>query len=157
MMKIKLVKKYTKHSILMAVFLLNTACSPRSEKLYEQAGHETEKGHFRIAVDLLEKSFTIEKNNTVRNRYLFEEARIVRFEIQDYARAVKLFKKIILESEDEAQRIQAQESICEIYLENLQDYTNALKELQLLEPLLKDTKKKRARAFKNCPNALLNR
>jgi tetratricopeptide (TPR) repeat protein len=142
-MKKKLVKKYTNLSILMAVFLLlNTACSPRAEKLYEQASRETEKGHFRIAVDLLEKSFAIEKDNVLRNKYLFEAARLVRFEIQDYPRAVKLFKKIILESEDEVQRIQAQESICEIYLENLQDYSSALKELQLLEPLLKDTKKK---------------
>ncbi|MBY0453093.1 MAG: hypothetical protein K2P92_08660 [Bdellovibrionaceae bacterium] len=118
------------------------ACVQRSEKLYEEAYQEIEKGHFRIATDLLIRSSDVEENNLTKYKYLSEAARIVRFEIQDYPRALKMFRKIILEADDSTQRISAQEAIAEIELENTQDYQQALKELQKLEPLVSDTKKK---------------
>ena len=142
-MKTRPVKKsINKIIIISALALVGAGCAPRSEVLYDQASTEIQKGHFRIAADLLERSAMVEKNNYNRNRYLTEAGRVIRFEIQDFDRAIRVFRKIILEAEDESQRIQAQEAITEIYLENLQDYQNALKELQLLEPLLKETKKK---------------
>lgn len=118
------------------------ACSPRAEKLYDQANAEIQKGHFRIAVDLLEKSANLEKSNVAKFKLLADAARIVRFEIQDYERSLRIYRQIILECSDEPQRIAAQEALSEIYLENLQDYAMALKELQILEPLLLDSKKK---------------
>jgi tetratricopeptide (TPR) repeat protein len=141
--KIRPVKKSTNRLFfVVALAIFGAGCAPRSEVLYEQALSEIQKGHFRIAVDLLERSAKVEKNDLNRNRYLSEAGRIVRFEIQDYERAIRIFRKIILDSDDEAQRLQSQEAVAEIYLENLQDYQSALKELQMLEPLLKDTKKK---------------
>ncbi len=121
---------------------ITTACSSRSENLYEQAYEEIEKGHYRIAADLLEKSSQLETDNTKKYKNLLEAARLARFEIQDYERAIKIFRDVILSSNDESMRISAQESIAEIYLENIQDYNKALKELQILEPLLTDSKKK---------------
>ncbi|MEQ1722367.1 MAG: tetratricopeptide repeat protein [Pseudobdellovibrio sp.] len=139
-MKIKLAKKYTK--ILLITLALTTvgACKPAAERLYNEAYAEIENGHFRIAVDLLEKSSKLEKKNHLKYKYLSEAARIARFEIQDYERAIRIYKKIILECEEEGQRVKAQEAVSEIYLENIQNYSSALRELQVLEPLLKESK-----------------
>lgn len=125
----------------MALIFLS-ACKPAAERLYSEAYVEIEKGHFRIAIDLLEKSANAEKKNQTKYKYLLEAARIARFEIQDYERSIRIYRTIILEAQDADQRIRAQQAISEIYLENLQSYSLALKELQVLEPLIKDDDEK---------------
>ena len=139
-------KKYTRLNFLLVILVACSAtsisCSSRSQNLYEQATVENEKGHYRAAVDLLEKTSQLEKDNFNKYKYLGEAARIIRFELQEYERSIRELRTIILGSEDESQRIAAQEAITEIYLENLQNYESALKELQILEPLLNDSKKK---------------
>ena len=99
-MKKKLAKKYTKQFLYIGAtsLLINlcSGCGPRAENLYQQAYSEIEKGHFRIAADLLEKSSKIEKDNLTKYKYLNEATRIVRFEIQDYDRAVRYLRQIIL-------------------------------------------------------------
>lgn len=124
------------------VFVFLGACKPVAERLYTEAHTEIEKGHFRIAVDLLEKSAELEQKETVKIKSLLEAASIARFEIQDYARAVRIYRAIILKSLDEEQRIGAQRAIAEIYFEDLQSYDQALKELQILQPLVRDDKEK---------------
>lgn len=125
--------------MLSSVYL--SACKPASERLYNEAYAEIEKGHFRIAVDLLEKSAAAEKVEILKTKYLLEAARIARFEIQEFDRAIRMYRAVILQSSNEDQRIGAQQAIAEIYLENLQSYSLALKELQILEPLIKKDKK----------------
>ena len=145
MMKKKPAKKSTRffHIGVLGLFLTaGTSCNSRSENLYEQASAEIEKGNYGFAETLLEKTAQIEKDDTQKYRYIGEAVRLLRFELQDYQKALTLLREIILSSPDEVQRIGAQEAISEIYLENLQDYASALKELQILEPLLKDPKKK---------------
>lgn len=115
-----------------------SACIPAPDRLYNEAYEEIEKGHFRLAVDLLEKSANLQKKNNLKYKHLMEAARIVRFEIQDYERSIRIYRKIILGAEDVDQRINAQRAISEIYLENLQSYNHALTELQVLEPLIVD-------------------
>lgn len=141
-MKIKPQKKYIKIFLILQVFVFINACKPASEKIYNEAYNEIEKGHFRVAANLLEKSAELELNNSTKNKYLLEAARIIRFEIQDYERAIRVYRKIILQSQEENKRISAQEAIAEIYLENLFNYNKALKELQILEPLIKNTNDK---------------
>ncbi|MCC2679374.1 MAG: hypothetical protein K0R29_1950 [Pseudobdellovibrio sp.] len=121
---------------------ISTSCNSRSENLYEQAITELDAGNYPAATDLLEKTSLLEKDHVQKYRYLGEAARIARFELQNYQKALRMFRTIILSSPDELQRISAQEAVAEIYMENLQDYSTALKELQILEPLLKDAKKK---------------
>ncbi len=140
-MKIKPAKKFI-NNIIIAALLLMSACKPASERLYNEAYAEVEKGHFRIAVDLLEKSANFEKKNAIKFKYLLEAARIARFEIQDYERSVRIYRAVILEAQDVDQRIHSQQAISEIYLENLQSYNQALKELQVLEPLIKNEDEK---------------
>ena len=141
-MKIKPVKKYTNTLWPALALIFFSACGPRAESLYADAYSEIESGHFRLAVDLLEKSSLLETNNNTKYKNLSEAARIIRFEVQDYERAIRMYRTIILKAEDQTQRIAAQEAISEMYLENLQDYGMALKELQVLEPLLTDNRKK---------------
>lgn len=119
-----------------------SACRPSAERFYNEANAEIEKGHFRIAVDLLEKSANAEKKENEKFKYLLEAARITRFEMQDFDRSIRIYRIIILESQEEDRRIKAQEAISEIYLENLQSYNMALRELQILEPLIKEEKEK---------------
>jgi tetratricopeptide (TPR) repeat protein len=147
-MKTKLAKKYTKLLFIALALVASGACKPAPERLYNEAYAEIEKGHFRIAVDLLEKSSKFEKKNQLKYKYLSEAARIARFEIQDYQRAIRIYKNIILDCEEEGQRIKAQEAISEIYLENIQNFSSALRELQVLEPLLKEAKAKEKIKFK---------
>ena len=140
-MKIKLVKKYTKifflNITLIIISVYINACGPSPEKYYNEAYAEIEKGHFRVAINLLEKSVDLDELNITKYKHLLEAARIARFEIQDYERAIRIYRKIILQSQNESQRISAQQAISEIYLENLFNYNKALKELQILEPLTK--------------------
>lgn len=145
-MKKKPAKKSTKNFLTAIVLVplmgISTSCNSRSENLYEQAISQLDRGNYSSAANLMEKTAQLEKDATQKYRYLGEAARIVRFELQQYQKAMRMFREIILSSPDEAQRISAQEAVSEIYLENLQDYSGALKELQILEPLLKDAKKK---------------
>lgn len=142
-MKKKLVKKSIKTLIWgCAAFIFLSACTPQSERLYSQAYSEIENGHFRLALDLLERSAEAESQNKKKTKALVEAARIARFEIQDYGRALRLNREIVLTSEDSKQRLNAQESLAEIYLENLQNYTQALSELMILEQLVPDLQHK---------------
>lgn len=125
-----------------ALVFIVMSCSPQAEKLYNEAYQEIEIGHFRVAINLLEQSAKIEKNDKKKTKALLEAARISRFEIQDFERALRLYREIILKSQDSGQRIAAQEAIAEINLENLQNYSQALKELLILEQLNLNTEQK---------------
>ncbi len=125
-----------------------SACTPQSEKIYSEAYSEIESGHFRIALDLLERSAALEKNDKKKTKALLEAVRIARFEVQDYERALRLNREIILKSTDPKQRLLAQETLAEIYLENVQNYSQALKELLILEQLVQGAEQKEKIRFK---------
>lgn len=117
------------------------ACQSRAEKFYNLAQIKIEERQFLDAVDLLENSAVLEKNNRLWSKTNFEIARILRFDIQDYNKALVVYRELILKSEDASIRLMAQESIAEIYFENVQDYTTAVKEYLLLESLIKNPEK----------------
>lgn len=126
------------------------ACTPPSERLYDKAYKAIEKNQFRIGVDLLLRAANVEKKENLKFRDMMEAARIVRFEIQDYPRAIRIYRKIILDSLDEPTRINSQELIAEIYFENIQNYEMAAKELQVLEPLVKNEVRHEKIALRLC-------
>ncbi|OFZ28499.1 MAG: hypothetical protein A2622_05215 [Bdellovibrionales bacterium RIFCSPHIGHO2_01_FULL_40_29] len=133
---INLKKKFTfTAALLFSAAVFFESCTPRSETLYNDAYQEIENGHFRLAINLLEQSAKLEKNDKKKTKALLEAARIARFEIQDFERSIRLYREIILKSQDSRQRINAQEAVAEVYLENLQNYTQALKDLLILEQL----------------------
>ena len=147
-MMIRQAKKYTRFVFLIAALFQTSGCTPAADRLYSEAYAEIEKGHFRIAVDLLEKSSSLEKKNLLKHKHLIEAARIARFEIQDYDRSIRIYRSIVLGAEEVDQRISSQRAISEIFLENLQNYSLALKELQVLEPLIKDEAEKEKIKFR---------
>lgn len=147
-------RRFTRSVLLLsalALFGLSIGgCTPAADRIYTEARAEIEKGHFRLALDLLSRAAEAERRPDRKFRYYLEAARIARFEVQDYVRAIRLNKEIILKSADEKQRINAQESVAEIYFENLQDYSQALKELQILEPLVKEAGQKERIQLRIC-------
>jgi tetratricopeptide (TPR) repeat protein len=118
-----------------------SACQSRAEKFYHLAQEKIEQRQFLDAVDLLENSAELEKNNRLWSKTQFEIARILRFEIHDYNKALLVYRDLILKSEDASIRLLSQDAIAEIYFENIQDYTTAVKEYLLLESLIKDPEK----------------
>lgn len=134
--------------MIAGLILFYQSCSSQADKLYDEATSEIEKNHFRIALDLLERSANSETNDRKKTKALVEAARISRFEIQDYERAIRINKQIILKSEDSNQRLLAQETLSEIYLENQQNYSQALNELLVLEQLIQDQEHKEKIKFK---------
>lgn len=142
MMKKKLAKKYTKVFLAAGILAAFVGCQSRADKYYDEAYEKINQNQFLDAVQLLESSIELEKNNNKKMRAMFEMARLLRFEIQDYARALVQLKKIVLLAEDPKIRLLSQEAISEIYFDNLQNYEAALKELLVVEPLLQEPEKK---------------
>lgn len=145
-LKTKNILKAAKRFSFAAFFCLNAlffqGCRSRSEKLYTEAYEKINQNEFKSAIELLESSAELEKNNIKKTKALFEAARLLRFERQDYESALKHLRTVVLSSKDEKMRLLAQESICEIYFDHMQNYQEALKELLILEPLLPESKKK---------------
>lgn len=148
MMKKKPAKRYTRILLILtnslyvvgSLFFL-VSCQSRSEKLYAAAYEKINQNQFSEAIQLLESSVELEKDNIKKTKAQFEAARLLRFELQDYEKALKLLRTVVLQSQDSKMRLLAQESICEIYFDHLQNYHQALNELLILEPLLSETKK----------------
>ena len=124
------------------MWIFSAACTPRSERLYENGIDLVSKNKFLEAVDSLEDSAAIDSNPSRKTKALMEAARVLRLEIRDYEKSLATYRQVILESEDPISRLQAQESITEIYFENLQDYNMALRELLVLEPLIVDQQRR---------------
>lgn len=118
-----------------------SSCQSRAEKYFYLASEKSNERKFLDAVDLYERSAELEKNNRLWSRTNLEIARLLRLEIQDYNKALLVYRELILKSEDASVRLQAQENIAEIYFENIQDYVLAIKEYLLLESLVRDPEK----------------
>lgn len=138
MTKIKLAKKFTKIFFILVLAGTNCSCQSRAEKLFNKAQEKLEQHQFVEAVELLKKSSDLEKNNRLWSRSTLELARILRFDLHDFIEALRIYRELILKSEDASVRLLSQRALSEIYFENLQDYVAASKELLLLESLVKD-------------------
>ncbi len=138
----KLLQNFFAGAFLFFIFCDLTSCQSRSEKMYNQAYEKINQNQFKEAIDLLEASADLEKDNLKKTKALFEAARLLRFEIHNYEAALTTLRKIVLESEDAKLRLLSQESIAEIYFDHLQDYHSASSEFLILEPLLIEPKKK---------------
>lgn len=115
-------------------------CQSRAEKFYNLAQEKIHQRQYLDAVNLLENSAELEKNNRIWSKTNFEMATLLRLDIHDYSKAIHVYRQIILKSEDANLRIQSQQALADIYFENIQDYLLAIKELLLLESLETDAK-----------------
>ena len=127
-----------KKFINIILLLLVGSCTPRAERLANQAEKYLDSKDYLKGVELLEEASLLSRSNENWSKYNFEIARILRFEIQDYNKALLVLRKLILKSENADLRLKSQMAISDIYFENLQDYPAAIKEYLLLEPLIKN-------------------
>ncbi len=154
MMKIKLAKKSINIFLVSGLIVINLSCQSRAEKLYRLGQEKIAQSKYLEAVDALEDSAKLEKNNNKWSKTNLEISKILQYQIQDYGKALMIYRELILKSEDSLIRLQSQKAISEIYFDHMQDYVAALKELQILEPLIEksdaaeDTKLKIAQSYK---------
>ena len=109
-----------------ALLLVFLGCwwSPEARE-FKEAGRLHEEGRLPEAVTAYEK--VMKKFPTTEES--LEAARkgstIALVDTKNYAKAVEFFKHIVLASEKEAERVQAQTSLADIYYERLNDYGSA--------------------------------
>lgn len=118
---------------LLTIFLTSlVACSSAEMRFIEKAQSEASRGHFRIALSLLDKA--IARKPELKEALLAsrEAARISYYEIKDYSRAVDYYKHIVLYSPDSAERLFAQKQIATVYFDHVADYEKAITELHKL-------------------------
>lgn len=117
--------------IVFVMFYLS-ACSSQESSDYRQAQKAINQGHYRIALNYLDK---VVKRNT-KSEFTIEAAReaarISFFETQDYKKAVEYYQYLVLNSLDEKERLEAQKQISNIYFNNLQNYQTAIVEYSKL-------------------------
>lgn len=154
MMKIKLAKRFTKVFLATGLIVINLSCQSRAEKLYRLGQEKISQSKYLEAVDALEDSAKLEKNNNKWSKTNLEIAKALQYQIQDYSKAILVYRELILKSDNSLIRLQSQKAVSEIYFNNIQDYEAALKELQILEPLIEkseaaeETKLKIAQSYK---------
>ncbi len=154
MMKIKPAKKFISIFLISGLVVINLSCQSRAEKLYRLGQEKIVQSQYLEAVDALEDSAKLEKNNNKWSKTNLEIAKTLQYQIQDYNKAILVYRELILKSEDSLIRLQSQKAVSEIYFDNIQDYEAALKELQILEPLIEkseaaeETKLKIAQSYK---------
>ncbi len=107
-------------------------CSSQESADFKQAQKSISEGHFRIALDHLDR--VIKRNSS--SKYTLEAAReasrISFFEIKDFNKAIKYHHFLVLNSTDEKERLESQKQIASIYFNDLQNYQQAIIEYSRL-------------------------
>jgi tetratricopeptide (TPR) repeat protein len=117
--------------VVLVIFSLN-ACSSRETADFKQAKKAISEGHFRIAINYLDKVVKRNSKSEFTIEAAREAARISFFEIQEYKKAIGYYQYLVLNSIDEKERIEAQKQISNIYFNNLQSYQSAIIEYSKL-------------------------
>lgn len=122
--------------LVVLVFLLICSCSSQDEGEYKEAQKNIAKGHSRVALNLLDR---IVKRNTANNPVTLEAAReasrLAFYDLKDYSTAIGYFRYIVLHSENENERLEAQKQIASIFFNNLQNYQNSIIEYSKLQQM----------------------
>jgi tetratricopeptide (TPR) repeat protein len=112
--------------------VIASGCVPSDQKQFEAAQAEIELGHFRIAIDLFDKILTRFPGEEISLKAAREAARVSFFEIKDFKKSTKYQKFIVMYSENPEERYQAQKQIADTYFTQLNDYPNAVIEINKL-------------------------
>lgn len=127
-MKIALAKKLTS---LIALILL-AACSPPEAYEYRSGMAEANSKHFAESISYFERAMKRAPQSSWSLRAAREGARIAYFELKEYKKAAEFYQHIVMYSEENEERFEAQRKLGDIYLENLQDYPRAIMEYSRL-------------------------
>lgn len=109
-------------------------CTSQEKSDFRDAQKAIDQGHFRIAMNLLDRVVKRNQTKTIVLEAAREASRISFYEVKDYKKAAEFFRFVVLHSPDADERLQAQKQIASIYFDSMQDYQNAVNEFgKLLE------------------------
>lgn len=119
----------------VCIFLISifqVGCSTQEEADFRRAEKEEKSEHFRIAVSYYEQVIQRKRNLNLALAAARSAARLTHLELKDYRRAIHFYQQILILSHDQNELKNAQKQIALIYFDNLQDNSNAVKELNKL-------------------------
>jgi tetratricopeptide (TPR) repeat protein len=123
--------------IKLGVFLLLVlGCSSYETAQINQALSYKKSGQFEDAIKILDKLCISSKDFQIRARAAQEAARIAAFDQKNYKKSAEYFNKVVLFSQNNQERLQAQFDLVSIYFNHLTDYESTIKEINKLLPLM---------------------
>lgn len=127
--------RFIKGLAALIVFSL-IACDLESESSLKKKAEESESsGNYSRAIESYEKIINIRRSQDQNStNYAKTAAQLALIKTKEYERALKLFRYIILNSNEPVERLDAQKKIAEIHFTHLAtpDYAEAIKELSKL-------------------------
>ncbi|WP_413289490.1 tetratricopeptide repeat protein [Bdellovibrio sp. HCB337] len=138
-MKKLLVRKFTKmlkQALIVGLTLGLSACSPPEAKDYKAAQEEMAQGHHRIALSNLDRVLKRAPDSEYAVKAARDGARISSLETKDYKKAASYYQFLVLHSPDATERLNSQKQLAAIYFDQLQNYDQAIIELN---KLIRDT------------------
>ncbi len=140
MMRIEPLKRLTS-SFFINFFLVTlvVGCSLPESKDFKQGQSEAQQGQYLLSLDSYGRAMKRNPTSEWALRAAREGARIAFFDTKDFKKAVFFYRHLVVNSSDDQERIDAQKKMGEVYLENLQDYPQAIIEYsKLVEQNLSD-------------------
>ncbi len=125
--------------ICAAALFLGMGCTPPEGRDFKQGQNEAREGKYPLSLSSFEHSMKRNPTSPWAIKSAHEGARISFFETKDFKRAAQFYRHIVINSDDSQERIEAQQKLGEVFLENLQDYPQAIIEYsKLVEQNLPD-------------------
>lgn len=120
-------------SILGLVFCLSiVGCPPPEANEYLKAKDAASLGHHRTALSGFDRVLKRAPESDYALKAAREGARIAVLELKDYKRAVTYHKFLVLHANDPHERVSSQKQLASIYFDQLQNYDQAILELNKL-------------------------
>lgn len=125
-----------KQALIVGITLGLYACTPPEAKDYKEAQEEISQGHHRIGLSSLDRVMKRAPGSEYAIKAARDGARIASLEIKDHKRALQYYQFLVLHSKDSGERMSAQKQLASIYFDQLQNYDQAIIELN---KLIRDT------------------
>lgn len=117
----------------LAFVLSNASCTLSSEELeFKRAEEAAQAGKQEAALEHYRNVVTRYVKTPLALKSAQEAARISHYEVKKFPDAISFYKHVILYSPNEAQRIDAQRKIADLYFSQTLDYTQAIAEYSRL-------------------------
>lgn len=138
-MRTEPLKRHTNFFILLAFLIFLGGCTPPEGQDFKQGQKEASQGQYSLSLSSFERSTKRNPTSFWAMKSAREGARIAFFETKDFKKAAEFYRHIVLNSLDHQERLEAQQKLGEVYLDNLQDYAQAIIEYsKLVEQNLSD-------------------
>lgn len=122
-----------------AIALLIFSCTPPEGRDFKEGQAQASRQNFSQSLVYFERAAKRTPQSLWAMRAAREGARVAYLELKDYKKAADFYHHLVMHSDDNAERIDSQRRLGEIYLDNLQDYPKAIVEFsRLIEQKLSD-------------------